>query len=116
MSRIDTWRWLTRDVPAGQVLPPWLNACQVFLFPRRTLLWLLSRDCGFDLFTCCWKIHGVRFSDCVFMSMAEPRRGVLYRFEREAGSDLVTVTEVTLPVPQAGNGFQIGPQEYIPHA
>ena len=113
MSRIATWRWLVRDVPAGKVLPSWLIAFRVFLFPRQTLLWILSRDCGFDLLTCCWKIHGVRFSDCVFMSMAEPRRGVLYRFEREAGLDLVTVTEVTLPVPQAGNGFQVGPQEYI---
>ena len=46
--------------------------------------------------------------------MAEPRQGVLYRFEREVGSELVTVTEVPTPVPQAGDGFQIGPQEYIP--
>ena len=102
MSRITIWRWLVRDVPAGQVLPPWLIVCQVFLFPKRALLWLLSRDCGFDLLTCCWKIHGVSFSDCLFMSMAKPRRGVLYRFERGAGSETVTITEVRLPSPQGG--------------
>jgi hypothetical protein len=104
VSRIAAWRWLVRDVPAGQILPPWLTVCQIIMFPRRTLLWLLSRDCGFDILTCCWKIHGVRFSDCVFMSLAEPRRGALYRFERKAGSDLVTIIEVPLPLPQGGEG------------
>ena len=94
MTRITIWRWLTRSVPVGQILPPWLTVCQVALFPRRTLLWLLNRDCGFDPLMCIWTIHEVKFSDAVFMAMARPRTGVLYRFERDAGSSIVTVTEV----------------------
>ena len=45
---------------------------------------------------CTWTIHGVKFSDAVFMAMAQPRTGVLYRFERDAGSSIVTVFEVQL--------------------
>ena len=102
MSRITIWRWLIQDVSEGQILPLWLSVCQVVLFPKRTLLWMLNRDCGFDLMTACWTIHGIRFSDRLFMAMAQPRQGVLYRFERKAGSDLVWVTEVRhedLPLP-----------------
>ena len=95
MTRITIWRWLTRSVPEGQILPPWLTVCQVALFPRRTLLWLLNRDCGFDPLTCSWTIHEVKFSDTLFMAMAQPRPHVLYRFERAAGSSIVTVTEVS---------------------
>jgi len=107
VNRIAVWRWLTQGIPAGQILPPWLSVCQIVLFPKRTLLWMLSRDCGFDLMTACWTIHGVRFSDRLFMAMAQPRQGVLYRFERKAGSDLVWVTEVRtedlpLPLPEVG--------------
>ena len=96
MTRITIWRWLTRNVSVGQILPPWLTVCQVVLFPRRTLLWLLNNDCGFDPLNCCWTIHGVKFSDALFMAMAQPKPGVLYRFERDAGSSTVTVTEVRL--------------------
>ena len=97
MTRITVWRWLTRSVPDGKILPPWLTACQVALFPRRTLLWLLNRNCGFDIMTACWTIHGVRFSDGLFMAMAQPRSGVVYRFERKPGSSLVTVHEMRSP-------------------
>lgn len=106
MTRITIWRWLTQGVPEGQILPPWLIACSAVLFPRRCLLWCLQRDCGFDPLSCCWTIHGVRFSDPLFMSMAQPQPGVAYRFEREPGSTLVTVYK--LPLPQPPQGGEVG--------
>lgn len=93
MARATVWRWLIRDAQTGAILPWWLTVCQFALFPKRSILWLLQRDCGFDPRTACWTIHGVQFSDEIFMSMANPRNGVLYRFERKCG-DIVTVTEV----------------------
>lgn len=95
--RIPIWRWLTRGVPDRQMLPRWLIGCHWILFPRRSLLWWLQRDCGFDLLGGWWTIHGVRFSDRIFMAMARPRPDMLYRFEREPGSSLVTIVEVRIP-------------------
>lgn len=94
MTRITIWRWLTRNVPEGRILPSWLIACHAVMFPGRSLLWWLQRNCGFDLLSGCWTIHGVRFSDQVFMAMSRPRPGVLYRFDRKPGAPLVTVTEI----------------------
>lgn len=93
MFRSTVWRWLVRDVPPGMILPWWLRVFHFTLFPRCSALWLLQRDCGFNPCTACWTIHGVRFSDEIFLSMANPRNGVLYRFERKYGGT-VTVTEV----------------------
>ena len=101
MTRITIWRWLSQGVPAGQILPPWLVACSAVLFPRRFLLWWLQRDCGFDLMGGWWTIHGVRFSDSVFMAMAQPRSGVVYRFDRDPKSSLVTIHEIRLPTPES---------------
>lgn len=97
MTRIAAWRWLARNIPVGRILPPWLIVCQAVLFPQRALLWLLNRDCGFDLMTCCWTIHGVRFSDRLFMAMAQPRPGVAYFFKRDPRSSLVTIHELAIP-------------------
>jgi len=94
VSRITVWRWLSQRHPDGQILPAWLIVCQVVLFPRRSLLWFLSRDCGFDLYSCCWTIHGVKFSDKLFSAMAQPRQDILHRFDRDKGSSFVSVTEV----------------------
>ena len=100
MNRMRAWYWLTRNVPQGQILPLYLRIAGFVLFPRQSLLWLVQRDCGFDLMTCCWTIHGVRFSDKVFMAMADPRPGTVYRFKRTAGSSLVWVE--ALPPPEVG--------------
>lgn len=96
MTRIAIWRWLTRGLLDGQILPQWLIAFQAALFPRRTLLWFLQRNCGFDPLTCYWTIHGVRFSDSLFMAFAQPRPNAAYRFERKPGSSLVTIHELPL--------------------
>lgn len=97
MSRIRVWCLLMRGVPEGQVLPLHLRVISAILFPRRSLLWFLQKDCGFDLMTACWNIHGVRFSDRLFVAMADPRPGVVYRFTRKRGSSLVTVEALLMP-------------------
>lgn len=97
MTRLSIFNWLARGVPQGQILPSWLVAVQCALFPRRSLLYWLQRDCGFDLWTGCWTINGVRFSDEFFTAMAEPRRDMVYRFERDPVSNLVTVTGIYCP-------------------
>lgn len=101
MTRISIWRWLSRGTPENQVLPPWLTACQFVLFPRRALLWTLNQQCGFNLFTCCYTIHGVRMSDRVFMEIAHARPGALYRIEREQNARVITVRLIPMP---AGEG------------
>lgn len=94
MTRIAILRWVSSRHPEGEVLPLWLVGCHAILFPKRTLIALLQSDCALDPFSMTWKIHGVRFSDRLFMAMAQPRPGVVYRFERVPGSDIVTVTEL----------------------
>lgn len=97
MTRLSLFRWLARGVPQDQFLPPWLVVVNCALFPRRGLLWWLQRDCGFDPLSGCWIIHGIRFSDAFFEAMAEPRRDMVYRFERDPRSNLVTVTGIYCP-------------------
>lgn len=97
MTRISIWRWLSQGVPEYQILPPWLIACQFVLFPRRALLWTLNQQCGFNPLTCCYTIHGVKMSDLLLMELAQPRPGVLYRFERELDAPVVTIRVILLP-------------------
>ena len=62
-QRDSIWDYISRNHPNSTVLTPPLLACRFVLYPKQSLLWMLQKDCGYDLQTNSWRIYGMVFSD-----------------------------------------------------
>lgn len=66
------WEWFCKSQEPGTKLPWHLIALRLLIFPRESLLSVLSaefRECGFDIYSGCWVIHGNRYSDQFFRAL-----------------------------------------------
>lgn len=94
--RRQMWNNIMADLgpPVGCIVPLWLRIIYIFLFPLQGLKILLDGAAGFDYLRLTWKIHGIEFSDQVFvrMALAEDR---CYRFRKVSG--VLTVEAVLDP-------------------
>jgi hypothetical protein len=62
-QRDSIWDYISRNHPSHTVPTTPLAACRFVLYPKQSLLWMLQKDCGYDLRTNSWRIHGMVFSD-----------------------------------------------------
>lgn len=81
----------------GCILPVWLRCVYAVLFPLQALRYFIDSKAGFDLMTCCWRIHGVMYSDALFACMAIGDGRTLYRFAQKNG--VVTIERVEQGAP-----------------
>ena len=65
-QRDSIWDYISRNHPNSTVLTPPLLACRFVLYPKLSLLWMLQKDCGYDLWTNSWRIQGMVFADPFF--------------------------------------------------
>lgn len=93
--RRKLWLNILEDLgpPEGCILPLWLRMAHTLIFPVFSLQVLLGRASGFDPYTATWTIHGIQFSDRLFVRLAVAN-GSLYRFTTKNG--ILTVERVTV--------------------
>lgn len=93
------WLNIMEDLgpPEGCIVPAWLRLVYTMLFPLHGLKCFLDDALGFDYLRLAWRIHGVDYSDCMFVRLAISS-GELYRFTNVNG--VVTVERV----PSNGGG------------
>lgn len=85
------WFHILEDLgpPEGCMMPAWLVAVFCLLFPLDGLRSILDLESAMDLQRCTRTIHGIKFSDSLFLAMAV-EDGRWYRFTRGPGG-IVTV-------------------------
>lgn len=81
--RRKLWINIMEDLgpPEGCIVPAWLRLVYTLLFPLHGLKCLLNDAIGFDFFRMVWRIHGVDYSDMLFVKLAASG-GELYRFKK----------------------------------
>ena len=91
--RRKLWNNIMEDLgpPEGCIVPWWLLLVYTMLFPLGGLKVFLDRACGFDYLRLVWKIHGIEFSDLLFVRLATAN-GELYRFTTVNG--VVTIERI----------------------
>jgi len=90
------WLNIMEDLgpPEGCIVPVWLILVYTVLFPLSGLRWLLDNALGLDITRMVWRIHGVDYSDRLFLRLAVSN-GELYRFTNVNG--VITVELVERP-------------------
>lgn len=68
--RQKIWDLASRNHPQNMILTPPLALLRAILWPKASLLSWLQKDCGYNLWTNSWTIHGVEFSDSFFRAFA----------------------------------------------
>ena len=86
--RDKIWFFATKDYPQGLVLTRPLALLNAILYPKRALLAWLKEDCGYNIWTNSWTIHGTVFSD-----------GFLRAFTRETPTGRCFVVKRSEPFP-----------------
>ena len=91
--RRKLWLSILEDLgpPEGCIVPTWLRLVYTMLFPLRGLK-CLAGVLGFDPLRMVWRIHGIEFSDHMFVRLAASN-GEIYRFTSVNG--VMTVEQVT---------------------
>ncbi len=85
--RIKLWHNILDDLgpPEGCMMPRWLIAVRLAIFPIDTAYALIQNRCEpHDIWTKTWKIYGEQYSDAFFRCIAIAD-GDLYRIERVDG-------------------------------
>ncbi len=106
-ARDKLWRYATRNLNEGEILPRrfwWLKAV---LYPLRFFYWRMGQDWGYQYERDAWRIDGVDFSRRM-LSMLGHADGEVYRIYTERDCDRVVVRMVLL-----GRGL-IAPTEIEP--
>jgi hypothetical protein len=62
----------------GCILPAYLIAAYVLIFPVLGLRHLLDQAGGFDIFRMTWNVHGLRISDRMLLQLARAQ-GCIFR-------------------------------------
>lgn len=68
--RDKIWFFATKNHPQGLVLTRPLALLNAILYPKRALLAWLKEDCGYNIYTNSWTIHGTVFSDGFLRALA----------------------------------------------
>jgi hypothetical protein len=90
--RNKIWRWSTRKLPEGVMMPWWALAIRAALFPIKFLVWRANRDMGgYCWETDTWLIEGVRYSGAGLHALAQAQ-GEVYRITRTGNT--ITVERV----------------------
>lgn len=86
--RDSIWDHISRSHPKNTALTTPLAACRFVLYPKLSLLWMLQKDCGYDLWTNSWRIQGMVFSDAFFRAFTkETPKGKCFTVEIDKKSD-----------------------------
>lgn len=90
--RLKLWHNILDDLgpPEGCIMPPWLIAVRLAIFPINTAYVLICDHCQpFDIWRQLWTIYGVEYTDQFFrqMSIAD---GTVFKIERI--NDRITLT------------------------
>ena len=106
--RLNLWHNICEDLgpPEGCIIPWWLIACRLAIFPLNTAYILFRNHFEpYDPWTNTWKIYGVQYSDAFFRHMAIAD-GDLLRVNRI--DDQITITLYgNDPRPLASNPNQL---------
>ena len=91
--RRKLWLQILEEIgpPEGCIVPLWLRCVYALIFSLHGLKCFLDDSLGFDYLRMVWTIHGVQFSDRLFVRLAVAD-GELYRFTNVNG--VLTVERV----------------------